>query len=121
MVFIKHVSRGLEIPGGHREPGESPLECFKREIREETGISSLDQIHLLAYQELKVMATRPEGYQYPYPLSYQCFFTAEALEFSDFVANLDSEAVGFIPLSELKESEIYRKYSFLFDLVDWNT
>lgn len=37
-VFCKHRLRDtLEVPGGHREPGEGILETAKRELYEETG------------------------------------------------------------------------------------
>ena len=37
-VFCKHRERStLEVPGGHREPGEDILTTAKRELREETG------------------------------------------------------------------------------------
>ena len=37
-VFCKHRKRTtLEIPGGHREPGEDVLTTAKRELYEETG------------------------------------------------------------------------------------
>ncbi len=39
-VFCKHRERETyEIPGGHREPGESVGETAERELREETGAS----------------------------------------------------------------------------------
>ena len=37
-VFCKHKERStLEVPGGHREPGEDILTTAKRELHEETG------------------------------------------------------------------------------------
>ncbi|MCM1299476.1 MAG: NUDIX domain-containing protein [Firmicutes bacterium] len=37
-VFCKHRDRNTyEVPGGHRELGETPLEAAERELKEETG------------------------------------------------------------------------------------
>ena len=37
-VFCKHKDRTtLEVPGGHREQGETPYETAERELKEETG------------------------------------------------------------------------------------
>ena len=38
LVFCKHKDRDTyEIPGGHREPGETIRQAAERELREETG------------------------------------------------------------------------------------
>jgi 8-oxo-dGTP pyrophosphatase MutT (NUDIX family) len=37
-LLMRHVDR-WDVPKGHREPGETTLECALRETEEETGIS----------------------------------------------------------------------------------
>ena len=42
-LFCKHKERDTyEVPGGHREKGETILETAKRELREETGAIDFD-------------------------------------------------------------------------------
>lgn len=42
-VFCKHSSREtLEVPGGHREPGEVIADTAKRELYEETGATDFE-------------------------------------------------------------------------------
>ncbi|HZU67590.1 MAG TPA: NUDIX hydrolase [Ktedonobacteraceae bacterium] len=37
-LFVRHQSKGLELPGGAIDPGETPLEAGLRELGEEAGI-----------------------------------------------------------------------------------
>ena len=49
-VFCKHRERDtLEIPGGHREPGEAIDETARRELYEETGALDYDLFPVCAY------------------------------------------------------------------------
>ena len=49
-VFCKHRKRNTyEIPGGHREPGESIDQTAKRELYEETGAADYTLKRICAY------------------------------------------------------------------------
>ena len=49
-VFCKHRERETyEVPGGHREPGETILETARRELYEETGALQFDMAPLCVY------------------------------------------------------------------------
>lgn len=53
-VLCKHRLRDTwEIPGGHREPGETILECAKRELYEETGALDFKISPICVYSVVK--------------------------------------------------------------------
>ncbi|DAC15780.1 MAG TPA: NUDIX hydrolase [Candidatus Poseidoniales archaeon] len=39
ILLVRHPERGWELPGGHLEQGETPMQCLEREVKEETGLS----------------------------------------------------------------------------------
>jgi len=73
LLFARLAARGWQIPGGHVEPGESPVDAVCRECREEAA-ALLSDPRLLGYERIHLACPRPPQYRYPYPDSYQVFY-----------------------------------------------
>ena len=90
-MFCRHkFGETWELPGGHIEPGETPMEAARRELYEETGaveaeitpvgIYKLFDYGLLCYADVKTIAQIPADSEIgqmrlfqslPYPLTYK--------------------------------------------------
>lgn len=86
LVLARNARRGLEIPGGHIEAGETAIVAARREAFEEAGCT-FDEIIPLGYLNAITTGQRPINYKYPYPNSYQQFFTGLVQEKHQYVEN----------------------------------
>lgn len=99
-VFCKHKERDTyEVPGGHREAGESILETAKRELREETGAIQFDMKPVCVYSVTGKNRVNDTGEE---TFGLLCY--AEISEFSD---KLDSEMEKVVLLDELPTEWTY--------------
>ncbi len=97
-VFCKHRERNtLEIPGGHRETGETILETAKRELYEETGAVNFDITPICVYS---VTTEEDSGTQETFGMLYYA-------EISSFEEELHSEIEKIVITPELPEKWTY--------------
>lgn len=90
-VFCKHRERStLEIPGGHREKGETVGEAAVRELKEETGAAEFSIRPVCVYSVVKDDAEESFGGLY-------------AAEIDSFEEELHSEIERIVLLEELPE------------------
>lgn len=117
IAFCNHKVRGMEIPGGHKEPGEHSIQTLIREIKEETGLTNLINLKLLVLDKITLLDKQKPNYKYPYPISYQAFFYGEALQLGEIEEGLDSTGVVFLDKHRILDTEIYDAYKEIFDLI----
>ena len=99
IIVCDVAGRGLSIPGGHVEAGESPRDCFIREVREEAA-AELENVRLLGH--IVTDHSVNPSYQGKYPCrAAQAMFVASITRLDEFAPSVDSTARRLVPFDAL--------------------
>lgn len=114
IILLNHVNpnRGIEIPGGHVEEGETLLEALEREVMEEIGctISHPKEVGLQLIRKIS------GSEKHPHLLCNQMFFTARLDKMLDIELAPDSlerlsmkieDFVEYVKDSDKRQSQYY--------------
>ncbi|WP_339216236.1 NUDIX domain-containing protein [Ornithinibacillus sp. FSL M8-0202] len=100
IMLVELDQRGWDIPGGHLEQGETPEQCFQREVLEE-GCVEGDLLFLGAVEiDHHENPTWSETSKYPV-VGYQLFYRMDITKTHPFEANDESGRRVFVSTTEI--------------------
>lgn len=106
ILLTEHSTRGWEIPGGHVDLNEDPLETVIREVTEETG-AIIKEAEIFGYKVITSEKPIPKkdqpGQFYPFPHSYVSYFFSEAVGRSNTELAPDVIGVRVATFAEARE------------------
>ena len=111
LILARNLKRGLEIPGGHIEEGESVKDAAIRELREETGAVA-NKPRPFIRSTLTCNFEKPEGYKYPHPVSHMEFMISDVKEMTGKIMENEVGAPILIP-TEVIDGVIVRSLGHL--------
>lgn len=120
IVMAFNQKRGVEFAGGHRDGKDGkPVKNYRevdpedledmdvaaaRELWEEAGCR-VSEVRPLAYHRNRCFVSEmPEGYRYPFPVSYQQFMVGLVAEMADYHDNSECAQPVFLTREEAREA-----------------
>jgi 8-oxo-dGTP pyrophosphatase MutT (NUDIX family) len=110
---------GWDLPGGHVEPGETPIAAAIREVDEETGwpLQEAD-LTVLGWNRITLEAPKPSGFRYPYPVGYLAYFIARVTTDghpTTPASNSECSRAEWLPVAEVRALCANRRWLPLLD------
>ncbi len=100
-VLLSKPARGWGLPGGHLEPGETPEECAKREVYEETLVN-IENLRLIGTWKIEKVFESEQNRKYP-AKTQQLLFVASLDRVDEFVPSHESSDRKLVPIDEIEQ------------------
>lgn len=102
VVLANVPGRGWEIVGGRIDIGETPEDTFRREARNQVGVT-LSHIKMIGVVRIEHMGPEPPNCPYPYPIGYGVQFIGIVDQMIPFSGSEDSLGRSLISPEGFKE------------------
>ena len=100
-LLMIRPERGWGLPGGHREPNETPEDCVRREALEE-AVVELGELDLIGAWEAKKIIKTEKNAKYP-DLAYQILYFAKVEKIMPFRSDFEVLERTFVDIKDVPQ------------------